>query len=117
MSSKLWKKTVTFLTAFMLSLSFLPQGVYAQEEQEPVENTEITENSEPDKDESKAETSSEDKENIALEGNEGTPADYRAEPPAADEGIQQQGTALRRPHRYRQSRFKGDGHHGCIQSD
>ena len=41
MSSKLWKKTVTFLTAFMLSLSFLPQGVYAQEEQEPVENTEI----------------------------------------------------------------------------
>ena len=95
MSSKLWKKTVTFLTAFMLSLSFLPQGVYAQEEQEPVENTEITENSEPDKDESKAETSSEDKENIALEGNEGTPADYRAEPPAADEGIQQQGTTLR----------------------
>ena len=44
MSSKLWKKTVTFLTAFMLSLSFLPQGVYAQEEQEPVENTDITEN-------------------------------------------------------------------------
>ncbi|MBE6129845.1 MAG: hypothetical protein E7185_11300 [Erysipelotrichaceae bacterium] len=85
MSSNLWKKTVTFLTAFMLSLSFLPQDVYAQEEQEPVENTEITENSEPDKDESKAETSSEDNENIVLEGNEGTSADYRAEPPAADE--------------------------------